>query len=231
MVGVGAAFAAESDHRVGMGEVGFRLALRPIILLLDLPFDRQAVAVPAGNVVRILVEHLLRAGDEILEDLVQRVADVDVAVGVGRAVMQDELALARARRAKLPVEIVLLPAGEDFRLLLRQAGAHRKVRLRQIEARRIIGAGFVGLGRAGLGAVVHGSRARWRAKDGRGGAPRGARFSRPAARARRSGVGRAGNSGNRKREKACHAGRSNKGTRGREAASPRQIASEMPYCG
>jgi hypothetical protein len=49
-----AAFAAELDDRTA----SLSLALGAI-LLLDLPFDRQAMAVPARNVRRILAEHLL----------------------------------------------------------------------------------------------------------------------------------------------------------------------------
>src|SRR3546814_16098164 len=60
------------------------------VLLLDLPLDRQAVAVPAGHVDGLPPGHVLRAVDDVLEDLVQRVADVQVAVRVGRPVMQDE---------------------------------------------------------------------------------------------------------------------------------------------
>ena len=62
-----------------------------------LPLDRQAVAVPARHIGRILAEHLLRAVDDVLQDLVQRGAEMDVAVGVGRAVVQDEFLAARAR--------------------------------------------------------------------------------------------------------------------------------------
>ncbi len=56
----------------------------------DLVLDRQAVAVPARHVGRVEAGQRLRADDDVLEDLVDRVADVDVAVGVGRAVVQDE---------------------------------------------------------------------------------------------------------------------------------------------
>jgi len=38
---IGAAFLAERDHRVGVGEVRLALALGAVVLLLDLPFDRQ----------------------------------------------------------------------------------------------------------------------------------------------------------------------------------------------
>ena len=57
------------------------------VLLLDLPFDRQAVAVPAWDVVGVLAQHLLRAIDHVLQDLVEGGADMDVTVGIGRAVM------------------------------------------------------------------------------------------------------------------------------------------------
>ena len=90
VLGIGAAFLAERDHRRGVGEVRLRLALGAVVLLLDLPFDRQAVAVPARHVVGVVAEHLLAARHHVLEDLVERVADMDVAVGVGRAVVQDE---------------------------------------------------------------------------------------------------------------------------------------------
>ncbi len=60
------------------------------IFLLDLPFDRQAVTIPARHVIGILAEHLLGTGDEILQDLVQRMTDMDVAVGVRRPIMQHE---------------------------------------------------------------------------------------------------------------------------------------------
>ena len=87
---IGAAFFPERHHRGGVAEVRLLLALGAVVLFLDLPFDRQAVTVPARHVVGIEAEHLLALGHEILEDLVEGRADMDVAVGVGRAVMQHE---------------------------------------------------------------------------------------------------------------------------------------------
>src|ERR1700736_1319935 len=60
------------------------------VLLLDDPFDRQAVAVPARNEGGVLAEHLLRAVDHVLEDLVERSPQMKLAIGIGRAVMKDE---------------------------------------------------------------------------------------------------------------------------------------------
>src|SRR3546814_3068971 len=87
---------------------------------LDLPLDRQAVAVPAGDVGRVLALQRLGADDHVFQDMVERVADVHVAIGVGRAVVEDELRAVLAAFANLPFEIALEPTREDRRLLLRQ---------------------------------------------------------------------------------------------------------------
>ena len=149
--GIGAAFLAERHHRGRILEVRLRLALRAVVLLLDLPFDRQAVAVPARHVVTVEAEHLLALGDDVLEDLVERVPDMDVAIGVGRAVMQHEFRLALRLLAQGAVEVDLLPAFQQLRLGLRQAGAHRKLGLRQEQrAGIIVGVGLRGVGFGGL---------------------------------------------------------------------------------
>ena len=110
MLGIGAAFLAERDHRRGIRQVRLRLVLGAIVLLLDLPFDRQAVAVPARHVVGVVAEHLLAARHQVLEDLVERVPDMDVAVGVRRAVVQDEFRPAVRRLAQALVEAELRPS-------------------------------------------------------------------------------------------------------------------------
>ena len=86
LLGVGAAGAAEVGGR--------HRALLRAQLAVDLELDRQAVAVPPGQVGGVEAEHVVRLDDEVLEDLVERGADVDLAVGVGRAVVQ-QVAAAR----------------------------------------------------------------------------------------------------------------------------------------
>ncbi len=58
--------------------------------LVDLVFDRQAVAVPPGNVGAVKAEHRPRLDDDVLEDLVERGSHVDRTIGVGGAVVEDE---------------------------------------------------------------------------------------------------------------------------------------------
>ena len=62
------------------------------------------MAVPARHIGRILAQQVLRAADHVLEDVVERVADVHVAIGIGRAVVEDELLAAPARVAQLLVQ-------------------------------------------------------------------------------------------------------------------------------
>ena len=92
----------------------------------DLVFDRQAVAVPARHVRRIEARHRLGAEDDVLEDLVQRVADVDVAVGIGGAVVQDEARAASRSRANFFIELFLLPLLNPAGLTLGQIPPHRE---------------------------------------------------------------------------------------------------------
>ncbi len=78
-------------------------------------------------------------------------ADMHVAIGVGRAVVKDELVAALAGFANLRLQIALEPFRQNQRLLLRQAGLHRKVGLGQEDGVAVIalmgGGGAVGHGR------------------------------------------------------------------------------------
>jgi hypothetical protein len=57
-------------------------------LLIHFDLYGEAVAIPAGDKGSIVSRHAFRLDDEILQDLVKRRADVDLAVGVGRSVVQ-----------------------------------------------------------------------------------------------------------------------------------------------
>ena len=114
-------------------EVGDRhLPLLRAELAIDLELDRQAVTVPARHVGRIEARHAARLHHEILEDLVERRADVDLAVGVRRAVVQHELRRAFAGTAELAVQVHLLPASDRLRLSRLQIGLHREGGSRQV---------------------------------------------------------------------------------------------------
>ena len=103
------------------------LALSLAEFLVDLQFDRQTVAVPARHVRGVEALHTLALDDDILEDLVQRVADMNVAVGIGRAIVQGEVRFTGGRFADFAVQFKLSPALHDFRFALWQVAAHREI--------------------------------------------------------------------------------------------------------
>src|SRR6185437_16770429 len=113
------------------------------------------VAVPAGNVGRVLAEQRLGPHHHVFDGVVERMPDVHVAIGVGRAVVEDELLAPLPRLADALVKPLALPPLEDRRLLLRQAGLHRKVGLGKEDGRSVIGlGGSVGHVRAALAGEV-----------------------------------------------------------------------------
>ena len=119
LLGVAATGLAEGDRR--------HLALLRPEVLVDLELDREAVAVPARAVRRVLAGHRPAAHDHVLEDLVEDGPQVDVPVRVGRPVVQHEARLPGARPADLPVEVARLPLLEPARLGLGKVGLHREV--------------------------------------------------------------------------------------------------------
>ncbi len=84
------------------------------------------MAIPAGHIGRVFAHQVLRAADHVFEDMVQRMADMHVAIGIGRAIVEDELLTPNPRLAQLGVEVNIRPARRDARLLLREASFHGK---------------------------------------------------------------------------------------------------------
>ena len=91
------------------------------------------MAVPAGDVRRAVTAQSFVFDDEIFEDLVPGVPDVDIAVGKGRAVVQDKLFGASPRNLNFLVELVLVPSFETLWFARDQVGPHREVRPRQVQ--------------------------------------------------------------------------------------------------
>ena len=85
-----AAFLAEIDdvHIVFVQALG-------AVLLFDLPFNRQAVAIPTRHIACVFAHHLLAAHHHVFQNFVQRMADVQMAVRIGRAIVQREIGTPR----------------------------------------------------------------------------------------------------------------------------------------
>ena len=123
----------------GAEGVGVELLARTTVFLLDRMFDGQPVAVPARDVRRIEALERARLDDDVLEDLVERVADVDGAVGVRRAVVQHEARPTARDLTQAAVGVLGLPTREQRRLALRQVGLHGEARLREIDRLFVVG--------------------------------------------------------------------------------------------
>jgi hypothetical protein len=104
----------------------------------DLLFDRQAVAIPAGHVRGAVAAQGFVTKGDVLERLVQRGADVDVAVGEGRAVMQYERRAGGVFLLDGGVQSLLarkgLPMRETCGFALDQIGPHGKVGFGKLES-------------------------------------------------------------------------------------------------
>ena len=89
------------------------------------------MAIVAGNVRSIEAGHGFGLDDEVLEALVESVAEMNGPIGVGRAVVEQIGGAAAAGLAQLFIEAQLGPASQAKWLILRQIGLHREGGLRQ----------------------------------------------------------------------------------------------------
>ena len=87
-------------------------------------FNRQAVAVPARHIGRVEAGQRFAADDDVFQDFVNGMTDVDVAVGIGRAVVQDEFGAAGRDLAQLLITFFVLPLLHPCRLALGKVAAH-----------------------------------------------------------------------------------------------------------
>ena len=127
---VGAAGAAEGRGVLRPG---------PAQLFFHLVFYGQTVAIPAWHIGAIQPVQAAGLDDDVLEDLVDGVAQVNVAIGVGRAVVQDVFLPAGPAFPEQPVQILLAPAPQQLRLPLGQIALHGEIRLGQIQGVLVVG--------------------------------------------------------------------------------------------
>ena len=113
--GVLPAFLAEGARR-------HLLAAHPA--LLELAFDREAVGVPARDERREVAFHRLAPDDEVLEEAVEHVAAVHVAVGVGRPVVEGVFLRPGPLLHQKLVEGNFFPPLEHRRFLLGEVAPH-----------------------------------------------------------------------------------------------------------
>ena len=108
--------------------------------LLNFVLDRQAVAIPTGNIGCLVPFHRPEAQDDILESLVDEMPDMDIAIGEGRAIVQHPLAFAvdGAVGEHLFIQPCFLPHRQAFRLICGELGLHGECGLGEVQGRLVI---------------------------------------------------------------------------------------------
>lgn len=84
-------------------------------------FDGHAVGIPAGDIGGVIPLGVFVFDDDVLQDLVQGMAHVDLAVGVGRSVVEDELLVACMEFLFFSIDIVFIPEIQEIRFPFGQA--------------------------------------------------------------------------------------------------------------
>ena len=102
-------------------------------------FDGQAVAVPAGHIRRIEAGQRFAADDDVFQDFIDGVADMDVAVGIRRAVVQDEFRAAGGFFAQFLVAFLFLPLFDPAGFAFGEVAAHGERGFVQVDGFGIIG--------------------------------------------------------------------------------------------
>ena len=103
------------------------------VLLLDLQFDRQTVAVPARRERRAIAVQAHGLEDHVLEHLVHGMADVNIAIRVRRAVDKAKYRAIAGLSLDPLVELFGFTGRNPGRLAFGQIGLHREIGLRQVQ--------------------------------------------------------------------------------------------------
>ena len=109
------------------------------VQFFDGVFNRQTMAIPARDVLRIHALELARLDDHVLQNLVGGMANVQLPVGIRRAIVQDEFGCAVARIAQFFIDAFFVPFLHPARLALGQVAAHGEGRIGQVQGAAIVG--------------------------------------------------------------------------------------------
>ena len=110
---------AELRHRHGLPV--------QLVLLDDGRLNGHTVVVPAGDIGGVEAHHGMAADDKVLQGLVQGVTHVDVAVGEGRAVVENEGGQILVLFQHLRIKTFLIPPLQHTRLPVGKTGLHGEI--------------------------------------------------------------------------------------------------------
>ena len=91
-------------------------------------FDRQTMGIPARYIDGFIASHVVVSDDDIFQGFIQRMADVDLAIRIRRAIVQYEsrCAFFLSLFDSFFIQMILLPEFYEARFLFRKVAAHRE---------------------------------------------------------------------------------------------------------
>ncbi len=101
--------------------------------LLNFQFNRQTVAVPTRNVRRVISRESFGLHDNVFQNLVYRVTNMNAAIRIWRAIMQNEGFFAFLGCTNDAVQVIIGPTRQHSRFALGEIAAHREPCFRQIQ--------------------------------------------------------------------------------------------------
>ena len=128
-VNLGRRVFAALGAELGGGEFLTRLT----VFLLDFQLDRQTVAVPARHIRRVITGKPFGLHDNVFQNLVNRVTNMNAAIRIRRAIMQNEGFFAFFSRTDDAVQIIISPTRQHSRFALGEIATHREPCFRQIQ--------------------------------------------------------------------------------------------------
>ncbi len=102
-------------------------------LLLYFQLNWQTVAVPAWNVRRVKAHEAFGLHDNVFQNLVYRVTNMNAAIRIRRAIMQNEGFFAFFGCTDDAVQVIIGPTRQHSRFTLGEVAAHREPCFRQIQ--------------------------------------------------------------------------------------------------
>ena len=132
------ALTVEIRHRklaadLSQFHIGNRGGITDARLFASLEFRGKTMRIPTGHIRSLESRHIAMTHNDILKRFIQSRTEMNITVGIRRAVMQNEHGLTLVLLHQLLVDSILLPLLQHRGLALRESCLHRKFCFREIQ--------------------------------------------------------------------------------------------------
>ena len=110
--------------------------------LFNLDLNGHSMAVPARHIARVKTRKPFRLHNHVFKNLIDRVANMDITIGIGRPVVKGKDRAPKRQLAKPLVEAFCLPILDPAWLALGQVASHRKGGVGELQGCSVVGHWF-----------------------------------------------------------------------------------------